>query len=263
MEKVIAKSGISGSTLKLIAIFTMLIDHIAATVILQMINNGDRWTNALLISTGVMRSIGRMAFPVFCFLLVEGFKYTHSREKYAARMFIFALISEIPFDLAINNTVLEFKSNNVFFTLLLGLLAITVLDWLKSVDKIEKASSAVKWFFVTLIRCIVMVSVVLVMMIIAEFVLCCDYGAAGVGCIVMMYLLSSNRDVAFAVAVILLGLFSGTIEFFALFMLIPLRYYNGKRGISLKYVFYAFTVGIFCTVSDMQACYGCCSHLTE
>lgn len=136
--------------------------------------------------------------------------------------------------------MLEFKSNNVFFTLLLGLLAITVLDWLKSVDKIEKASSAVKWFFVTLIRCIVMVSVVLVMMIIAEFVLCCDYGAAGVGCIVMMYLLSSNRDVAFAVAVILLGLFSGTIEFFALFMLIPLRYYNGKRGISLKYVFYAF-----------------------
>ena len=128
----------------------------------------------------------------------------------------------------------------MFFTLLLGLLAIMVLDWLKSVDKIEKASSAVKWFFVTLIRCIVMVSVVLVMMIIAEFVLCCDYGAAGVGCIVMMYLLSSNREVAFAVAVILLGLFSGTIEFFALFMLIPLRYYNGKRGISLKYVFYAF-----------------------
>lgn len=60
--------------------------------------------------------------------------------------------------------------------------------------------------------------------------LCCDYGAAGVGCIVMMYLLSSNRDVAFAVAVILLGLFSGTIEFFALFMLIPLRYYNGKEA---------------------------------
>ena len=49
------------------------------------------------------------------------------------------------------------------------------------------------------------------MMIIAEFVLCCDYGAAVVGCIVMMYLLSSNRDVAFAVAVILLGLFYGKI----------------------------------------------------
>ena len=194
MEKVIAKSGISGSTLKLIAIFTMLIDHTAATVILQMINNGIGG-QTLIDIYWVMRSIGRMAFPVFCFLLVEGFKYTHSREKYAARMFIFALISEIPFDLAINNTVLEFKSNNVFFTLLLGLLAITVLDWLKSVDKIEKSSSAVKWFFITLIRCIVMVSVVLVIMIIAEFVFCCDYGAAGVGCIVMMYLLSLNREI--------------------------------------------------------------------
>ena len=51
------------------------------------------------------------------------------RDRYAARMFIFALISEIPFDLAINNTVLEFKSNNVFFTLLLGLLAITAVSY--------------------------------------------------------------------------------------------------------------------------------------
>ena len=155
-------------------------------------------------------------------------------------MFIFALISEIPFDLAINNTVLEFKSNNVFFTLLLGLLAITVLDWLKSVDKIEKASSAI--IIITSTTDTITIHLISVTRnhLTAEFVLCCDYGAAGVGCIVMMYLLSSNRDVAFAVAVILLGLFSGTIEFFALFMLIPLRYYNGKRGISLKYVFYAF-----------------------
>ncbi len=82
MEKVIAKSGISGSTLKLIAIFTMLIDHIAATVILQMINNGIGG-QTLIDIYWVMRSIGRMAFPVFCFLLVEGFKYTHSRERYS------------------------------------------------------------------------------------------------------------------------------------------------------------------------------------
>ena len=261
MEKVIAKSGISGSTLKLIAIFTMLIDHIAATVILQMINNGIGG-QTLIDIYWVMRSIGRMAFPVFCFLLVEGFKYTHSREKYAARMFIFALISEIPFDLAINNTVLEFKSNNVFFTLLLGLLAITVLDWLKSVDKIEKASSAVKWFFVTLIRCIVMVSVVLVMMIIAEFVLCCDYGAAGVHC----------HDVpAFFKPGCCICRGSHTAWTFLRYHRVFCTVYAytasllqwKKRHFTKICLLRLLPGASFCTVSDMQACYGCCSHLTE
>ena len=239
METNIATHKVTGSTLKLIALFTMLIDHFAATVLLQMANNGIGG-QTLIDIYWVMRSIGRMAFPVYCFLLVEGFKYTHSRVNYAARLFVFALISEIPFDLALNNTILEFKSNNVFFTLLLGLLTIIVLEWLKSADRIEKSSSTAKWMFVTLIKCIVMISVVLVMMIIAEFILCCDYGAAGVGCIVIMYLLGQNREIAFAAAVILLGLLSGTIEFFALFMLIPIHFYNGKRGIPLKYVFYAF-----------------------
>ena len=254
MEKVIVKSGISGSTLKLIAIFTMLIDHTAATVILQMINNGIGG-QTLIDIYWVMRSIGRMAFPVFCFLLVEGFKYTHSREKYAARMFIFALISEIPFDLAINNTVLEFKSNNVFFTLLLGLLAITVLDWLKSVDKIEKASSAVKWFFVTLIRCIVMVSVVLVMMIIAEFVLCCDYGAAGAffkpGCCICRG--SHTAWTFFRYHRVFCTVYAYTAS------LLQWK----KRHFTKICLLRLLPGASFCTVPDMQACYGCCSHLTE
>ncbi len=229
----------TGSTLKLIALFTMLIDHFAATVLLQMANKGIGGTTLIDIYW-VMRSIGRMAFPVYCFLLVEGFKYTKSRLHYAARLFIFALISEIPFDLALNNAILEFKSNNVFFTLLIGLFTIIVLEWLKSVDRIDKSLSTAKWMLVTLVKCIVMISVVLVMMIIAEFILCSDYGAAGVGCVVIIYLLGASREIAFGAAVILLGLLSGSIEFFALFMLIPIHFYNGKRGMSFKYVFYAF-----------------------
>ena len=103
MEKVIAKSGISGSTLKLIAVFTMLIDHIAATVILQMINNGIGG-QTLIDIYWVMRSIGRMAF-LFLLPACGRLQIYTQQGKYAARMFIFALISEIPFDLAINNTV--------------------------------------------------------------------------------------------------------------------------------------------------------------
>ena len=115
MDRTIASHRVTGSTLKLVALFTMLIDHFAATVILQIANTGTGG-KTLIDIYWVMRSIGRMAFPVYCFLLVEGFKYTHSRLRYAARLFIFALISEIPFDLALNNAVLEYKSNNVFFT---------------------------------------------------------------------------------------------------------------------------------------------------
>ena len=135
MEK---KKGISGSTLKMIAIVTMLIDHIGAAVLarLLMVNglgeldqtNTDaimQWlsANGALYGTyTVMRMIGRVAFPIFCFLLVEGFLHTHDVKKYAMRLGLFALLSEIPFDLAFSSKILEFNYQNVFFTLFIGLL---------------------------------------------------------------------------------------------------------------------------------------------
>ena len=109
MEK---KKGISGSTLKMIAIVTMLIDHIGAAVLarLLMVNGlGEldqtstdaivQWlsANGALYGTyTAMRMIGRVAFPIFCFLLVEGFLHTHDVKKYAMRLGLFALLSEIP-----------------------------------------------------------------------------------------------------------------------------------------------------------------------
>ena len=83
-------------------------------------------------------------------------------------------------------------------------------------------------------------AVILIMMILAEFVVCSDYGAAGIGCIVIMYLLMADRELAFGLGVILLGVLAGDIEFIALFMVIPIHFYNGKKGLSLKYFFYAF-----------------------
>lgn len=117
---------ISGSTLKIMAIITMFIDHLGLAVIARMrrtVSAGELLLrlNSLYSAT---RVIGRLAFPIFCFLLVEGFDKTGSRAKYLFRLGLFALISEIPYDLAFCAKLLEFKHQNVYFTLFLGLLSL-------------------------------------------------------------------------------------------------------------------------------------------
>lgn len=133
-----ATNGIPGSTIKIIAVAAMLIDHVAAALltrklilkgvlVLPYMNEIAR--NAWMAENGrlfygmdVMRIIGRLGFPLFCFLLVEGFQKTRNCHKYAFRLGLFALISEIPFDLAFSGKVLEFEYQNVYFTLLIGVL---------------------------------------------------------------------------------------------------------------------------------------------
>ncbi len=108
---------LSGSDLKIIAVIAMFLDHLAATVLVRCLVTGVFWDQAAWYEVyQVMRNIGRVAFPIYCFLLVEGFIHTSDRRKYALRLFLFALISEIPFDLAFNAQVLEFGYQNVFFT---------------------------------------------------------------------------------------------------------------------------------------------------
>lgn len=145
------KKGISGSTIKIIAVVAMLIDHIAAALLTRMlIVNGlfeisasgnlqqmMQWMaeNAVLYyGMMIMRLIGRLGFPIFCFLLVEGFQKTRNVKKYALRLGLFALISEIPFDLAVNGKVLEFGYQNVYFTLFIGILALSVFEFFSKHD---------------------------------------------------------------------------------------------------------------------------------
>ncbi|MBQ6875773.1 MAG: hypothetical protein IJN46_06025, partial [Lachnospiraceae bacterium] len=110
-------SGLSADALKWIAMVTMFIDHLAYT---SLNPYGPHYVEMYT----VMRTIGRIAFPLYCFLLVEGFMHTGNYRRYVLRIGLFALLSEIPFDLALMDSVLEFRSNNVFFTLLAGLLLI-------------------------------------------------------------------------------------------------------------------------------------------
>ena len=239
-QSVAGEHGISGYWLKMIAVITMLIDHSAATILerilVQMpswapatVDNWEQWYRLDLL----LRGIGRMAFPIYCFLLVEGFHYTHSRRKYAARLFVFALISEVPFDMALNQSVLEFSYNNVFFTLFLGLLVIMAADWVMERFSSDNLTSEIGR--ITLLVVIGMVGCAL-----ASYVISCDYGASGVIAIYIMYLLRSKRELGFALAVVSLGVFSSELELLALLMLIPLHFYNGTRGKQHKYFFYAF-----------------------
>lgn len=154
------QKGISGSTIKIIAVAAMLIDHIAAAVLMrQIMANGymeAAGTGNLvsmmnwLMKNGVlfyvyeaMRLIGRLGFPIFCFLLVEGFQRTRNVKKYALRLAAFALISEIPFDLAFKGKFFYLWYQNVYFTLLFGLLALCGIEYLRK----HELSKAVRIMF--------------------------------------------------------------------------------------------------------------------
>lgn len=134
------KKGVTGTTLKIIAIVAMFIDHFAAIFLECYLNEMTlRYPEAvgnaaeLMKHPGlmygslimlVMRAIGRFGFPIFAFLLVEGFMHTRSVKKYALNLGIFALISELPFNLGFARSLFYIHYQNVFFTLLLGLLCL-------------------------------------------------------------------------------------------------------------------------------------------
>lgn len=231
------KKGLSGSALKMIAIVTMLIDHTAAVILARLIlsgryggvgsaaaASGSLYPPELLYTVyQIMRNIGRIAFPIFCFLLVEGFLYTRNKGKYALRLFLFALISEVPFDLALSGTAVAGGYQNIFFTLLLGLLTMMVDQavW-------ERIRNDV-------LRFLAQFAVIFAGMGAAEL-LHTDYGAKGVMCILILYMFRGNRRWQAA---------AGALAFvwwepWALLAFIPITLYNGKRGWSLKYFFYAF-----------------------
>ena len=100
--------------IKIIACITMILDHIRYVVPV---------TNIF-----VTRFLGRISFPLFAFLLTEGYVHTKNLKNYYKRLFIFAIISQIPFMLFRKLVVGEWKMLNIMFTLLLGLIAITIFD---------------------------------------------------------------------------------------------------------------------------------------
>jgi hypothetical protein len=181
----------------------------------------------------VMRFIGRLAFPIYCFLLAEGFAHTRNVGKYTLRLGIFALISEIPFDLAFDRVPFCWDGFNVYFTLLLGVLALWGMD---SAKKKFFDEGAAKGKFIAVFLSLFAVGATAG---VAQLINT-DYAAAGVITIVIMHSLREKRMLAMGIGVLWLVVSVGPVELWALFALIPIYFYDGTRGRQSKYFFYAF-----------------------
>ncbi|SES97106.1 TraX family protein [[Clostridium] polysaccharolyticum] len=212
-------AGLSGGQLKILALVTMIIDHFTAVFVDY--NSYGRWY-------WIGRGIGRLSFPIYCFLIVEGFFHTRSIRKYGTRLFLFALISEVPYDLAFYGTVFEPHHQNVFFTLGLGIVLMSLVQVIPE----RFGEKKVKLENIVLLAAYALVFLV-------SYLVKGDYEISGLVLIYLMYLVHGNRkNVAFSnIVVNVMTGFEG-IQMLGAVSAVPVYFYNGKKGISLKYFFY-------------------------
>jgi len=292
------KKGVTSFYIKVVAIVTMFIDHVGAVILeRQLVDpskalvSGSAYYYKLYSVYRVMRCIGRIAFPLFIFLLVQGFIHTRNRLKYALRLGLFCLISEVPFDMAFKNSYFDLSYQSVFFTLLLGFLFMCVADFIgkKNIPPVlgyialVLNSAVIGYFlmwllnditlsynydgfegvafyagvaifaaltvgveificrkkpFVDLSRLALSILALIPFLLAAEF-LKTDYSAGGVFAIAAAYAFRSKYSLCLSMAVLVLTV-TNVIEAIAFFGLFLVLRYNGQRGKSMKYFFYAF-----------------------
>ena len=212
---------LSGSMLKLIACILMLIDHTGA-MILSLYTPAMRPFITIGQNVyrfyGVTRGVGRLAFPIFCFLIVEGVSHTRNRFRYGRNLLIFAFISEIPWNIGLGRS-LHYAKQNVYFTLFIGFVTICLVEYFEANR---------------LIQVLVMFA-----MLFVSVKLNADYSYRGYILIMIMYWLRKERAAQALIASVWLKY-----EWTAGFAFIPINMYNGKRGFirskPLKYGFYLF-----------------------
>lgn len=231
--------GISQHVLKIIALITMLIDHLGAVVVFMMIKQGGH--RELYDLYKLLRIIGRTAFPIYCVLTVEGFVHTRNLKRYLGMIAIFAVISEIPFNLSLGHGLLWYPNHqNVFMTLFIGILMMTCIK-----------RTYERFFDIELQS--VIVAIVIAAGYLLSYFLKTDYAGSGALAIVCTYIVREHvlalnpsplNDRLRNVVLILIccsilgacskGAYEGwcflAVPFFAL--------YNGERGKYLSKMFY-------------------------
>ena len=248
MEKTIQpRRGLSGTALKYIACVTMLIDHIGAScveagLLMPKLESGELSGGALnqlplYQLDRILRFTGRLAFPIFCFLLVEGFVHTHDIKKYVQRLFLFALISEVPFDWAFFRTPLQPENQNVYWTLALGVLALAGLK------HFEKPDGSASWKGLLCAAACVL----------AAELLHTDYNGVGVVIICALYLTRADRKRQCIVGAVLFAW-----ELTAPLAFVLIWFYNGQRGRCSKtmqkvfYWFYPVHLSLLAAVTNLM-----------
>lgn len=235
------KKGLFSSfSLHILAMALMLCDHLWATMFPYL-----EW----------MTCIGRIAFPIFAFMIAEGFYYTRNRKKYLLRMFIFALISEIPFNLIMTSSWINPFHQNVLFTFCLGILFMMLIEKIKTIKtKSEKGTIIVKWLLIGLVFLLSM-AVGLITFV--------DYFAIGVATVLVFYLFREKTWYNLIIQIVLLYWLNFSVlggygydlsilgfDFFlaqqgiAIFALIPIWLYNGRQGYHKKWFQY-FCYGFY------------------
>lgn len=196
----------------------------------------DHIGNVFLNNNEIFRFFGRIAFPVFGFLLVEGFNHTKNDKKryykYLCRILIIALITEIFYDKLFFDKYLYFGNQNIMFSLFVALICMRIYDSNK-----ENIFHKIESFFI-----------VIYIGIIAS-VLLLDYGLAGILLIFNYYLISQlnkHKKLLYVLNTIIYMIIFGLLYSYnyiligTLLSLIPICLYNGQKGFNSPFIKYAF-----------------------
>ena len=266
----ISRDGMDAGVMKRIAIIAMFIDHMTLSFLeVARDSQGHRIMNTFAAGKtldSIGRGIGRLAFPVFCFLIVEGFLYTRNRWKYLIRLLVFAAVSQVPFCLVVFPGS-EKRHADTIFTLAAGYVLIWIVETLAEYMRVddylparrsryiedeegyEKGKRAVLTLPAPLDRKWVRAILFLIPSMAAGFGICkltrwfgCDYSYGGVICILLLYLLYRYREYSIGASWAWLSTYNHN-ELLAITGFWLIWCYNGKRGKQNKYFFYLFYPG--------------------
>lgn len=211
---------LSGTQLKLLALLSMTIDHTAAT----LVRSDLAWYQPL-------RNAGRLAFPIYCFLLAEGYVHTKDLKRYLGRLLFAAALSELPFELSLYRKV-PAQRCNVMLTLALGLVTVLVLDRLRgALWKLapylgrETAPGAAPPLWMELPLCFAVISGGMG----AAFWLKTDYRGGGVLLIVLFFLFRDRMDALLLLVPPLLLVFYNANELWGALALLPIALYDPQK----------------------------------